>query len=92
MSESGLFSSTIFDCSVALNDVEDSMMDSVEVGLKYGEPSVLNTGPSASGETNSIQVSLTPAAQCKAGFEPYNERPLAEQKSPVLTVQTTQPA
>ena len=41
---------------------------------------------------NSIQVSLTPAAQCRAGFEPYDERRLAEQKSPVLTAQTTQPA
>ena len=35
----GLFSGTILDCSVALNDVEDNiMMDSVKVGLKYGEP------------------------------------------------------
>ena len=39
----------------------------------------LNTDPS--GETNSIQVSLTPAAQCKAEFEPCDERCLAEQKS-----------
>ena len=39
MSENGLFSSTILDCFVALNDVEDNlMMDSVKVGLKYGEP------------------------------------------------------
>ena len=37
MSENGLISSTILDCSVALNDVEDNMMDSVKVGLKYGE-------------------------------------------------------
>ena len=29
MSENVLFSSTILDCSVALNDVEDNMMDSV---------------------------------------------------------------
>ena len=41
---------------------------------------------------SSIQVSLTPAAQCRAGFEPCDERRLAEQKSPVLTAQTTQPA
>ena len=34
---------------------------------------------------DSIQVSLTPAAQCRAGFEPCDERRLAEQKSPVLT-------
>ena len=27
MSENGLFSSTKLDCSVALNDVEDNMMD-----------------------------------------------------------------
>ena len=52
--------------------------------------SLFNTDPS--GETNSIQVSLTPAAQCRAEFEPCNERRLAEQKSPVLTAQTTQPA
>ena len=38
------------------------------------------------------KVSLTPAAQCRAGFEPCDERRLAEQKSPVLTAQTTQPA
>ena len=38
MSENGLFLSTIPDCSVALNDVKDNMMDSVKVGLKYGEP------------------------------------------------------
>ena len=38
MSENGLFSSTILDCSVALKDVEDNMIDSVKVGLKYGEP------------------------------------------------------
>ena len=38
MSEHGLFSSTVLDCSVALDDVEDNMMDSVKVGLKYGEP------------------------------------------------------
>ena len=37
MSENGLSSSTILDCSVAFNDVEDNMMDSVKVGLKYGE-------------------------------------------------------
>ena len=36
-----------------------------------------------SGETNSIQVSLTPAAQCTGGFEPCDEWRLAEQKSPV---------
>ena len=41
---------------------------------------------------NSKQVSLTPAAQCRARFEPCDERRLAEQKSPVLTAQTTQPA
>ena len=35
---------------------------------------------------------FTPAAQCRAGFEPCGERRLAEQKSPVLTAQTTQPA
>ena len=39
----------------------------------------------------SIQVSLTPAAQCGAGFAPCDERRLAEQKSPLLTAQTTQP-
>ena len=39
---------------------------------------------------NSKQGSLTPAAQCRAGFEPCDERRLAEQKSPVLTGQTTQ--
>ena len=41
MSENGLFSSIILGCSVALNDVGDNniiMMDSVKVGLKYGEP------------------------------------------------------
>ena len=38
MSENGLFSSTILDCSLALSDVEGNMMDSVKVGLKYGEP------------------------------------------------------
>ena len=37
MSENGLSSSTILDCSVAVNDVADNMMDSVKVGLKYGE-------------------------------------------------------
>ena len=37
MSENGLFSSTILDCSVALNGFEDNMIDSVKVGLKYGE-------------------------------------------------------
>ena len=35
-----------------------------------------------------IQVSLKPAAQCRAEFEPCDERRLAEQKSPVLTAQT----
>ena len=40
----------------------------------------------------SKQVSLTPAAQCRAGCEPCDERRLAEQKSPVLAAQTTQPA
>ena len=40
----------------------------------------------------SKQVSLTPAAQRGAGFEPCDERRLVEQKSPVLTAQTTQPA
>ena len=35
---------------------------------------------------------FTPAARCRAGFEPCGERRLAEQKSPVLTAQTTQPA
>ena len=38
MSENGLLSSTILDCSVVLDDVDDNMMDSVKVGLKYGEP------------------------------------------------------
>ena len=38
---------------------------------------LLNTDPS--GETNSIQISLTSAAQCKAGFEPCDEQRLAEQ-------------
>ena len=38
MSENGLFSSARLDCSVALSDVEDSMMDSVKVGLKDGGP------------------------------------------------------
>ena len=37
MSENRLFSSTILHCSVALNNVEDNMMDSVIVGLKFGE-------------------------------------------------------
>ena len=37
MSENELFSSAIRDRSVALNDVEDNRMDSVKVGLKYGE-------------------------------------------------------
>ena len=41
---------------------------------------------------SSIQVSLTPAAQRKAGFEPCDEWRLAKQKSLVLTAQTTQPA
>ena len=41
MSENGLFSSTILACSVALNDVEDSIMASVKVGFKYGEHSVI---------------------------------------------------
>ena len=36
---------------------------------------------------SSKQVSLTSAAQCRAGFEPCDERHLAEQKSPVLTAQ-----
>ena len=40
----------------------------------------------------SKQVSLTPTAQCRAGFEPYDEQCLAEQKSPILTAQATQPA
>ena len=31
----------------------------------------------------SKQVSLTPAAQCRAGFEPCEERRLSEQKSPL---------
>ena len=53
------------------------------------EPTTLNTDPS--GETNSIQVSLTPAAQCRAGFEPCDEQRLAKQKLPILTAQTTQP-
>ena len=45
MSENGLSSSTILDCSVTLNDVEDNMMDSLKVGLKYGEPCyTLNDG------------------------------------------------
>ena len=43
-------------------------------------------------ETHSIQVSLTAAAQFRAGFEPCDEWCLAEQKSPILTAQTTQPA
>ena len=30
-------------------------------------------------------------AQCRAGLQPCDERRLAEQKSPVLTAQTTQP-
>ena len=34
MSENGLFSSTILPCSVALNDVEDNMIDSVKVGME----------------------------------------------------------
>ena len=38
MPENGLFSGTILDCSVTLNDVEDKMIDSVKVGLKCGEP------------------------------------------------------
>ena len=37
MSENGFFSRTILDCSVALNDVENNMMDSANVCLKYGE-------------------------------------------------------
>ena len=51
---------------------------------------LLNTEPSR--ETNSIQFSLTPAAQCRAGFEPCDERRPAKQKSPVLTAETAQPA
>ena len=35
--------------------------------------------------SKSIQVSLTPAAKCRAGFEPCSERRLAEQKLPILT-------
>ena len=38
-----------------------------EVGISRKQ-SILNTDPS--GETHSIQVSLTPAAQCRTGFEP----------------------
>ena len=38
------------------------------------------------------QVSLTPAGLCRAGFEPWDERRLAEKKSPVSTAQTIQPA
>ena len=41
---------------------------------------------------NSIHVSLTPADQRTAGFEPCDERRLAEHNSPVLTAQKTQPA
>ena len=49
---------------------------------------LFNTDRSA--ETNSIQVSFTPAAQCRAGFEPCDEPRIAEQKPPVLTALTTQ--
>ena len=49
---------------------------------------MFNTDPC--GKPISIQVSLTPDAQCRAGFEPCDERRLAEQKSPILTAQTTQ--
>ena len=41
MSENGLFSSTILNCSVALNDVEDNTINSVKVGLKYMENRVI---------------------------------------------------
>ena len=54
------------------------------------QKSVLNTDPS--GETNFLQLSLTPAAQRRAEFEPYDERHLVEQKSLILTAQATQPA
>ena len=53
-------------------------------------PKILNTYPS--GETKFIQVTLTAAPQCRAGFESYDERCLAEQKSTVLTAETAQPA
>ena len=36
-----------------------------------------------------LQVSLTPAVQCSAGFQSGDERRLPEQKSPVFTAQTT---
>ena len=39
------YSRVLLDCSVALDDIEDYMMDSVKVGLKYGEPCyTLNDG------------------------------------------------
>ena len=45
-----------------------------------------------SGETIQKSFLFSHAAQCRAGFEPCDERRLAEQKSPILTAQTTQPA
>ena len=79
MSENGLFSSNILDCSVALNNIENNMIDSVKVGLNMEN------------RPNKFSF-LAPTAQCRAGFEPFDERRLAEQKSPILTAQTTQPA
>ena len=43
-------------------------------------------------ENKSKQVSLAPAARCRAGFEPCDERRLDEQKSPVLAAHISQPA
>ena len=79
MSENGLFSSTILDCSVALNDVENNMIDSVKVGLNMEN------------RPNKFSF-LAPAAQYRDEFEPCGERRLAEHKSPILTAQTIQPA
>ena len=45
-----------------------------------------------SGSSHSIQVSLTPAVHCIAGFYTCAKRHLAEKKSLVLTAQATQPA
>ena len=50
--------------------LEEDVSD--EVDADSDEPSL----------TSFIQVSLTPAAQCRAEFEPCDEQRLAEQKSP----------
>ena len=64
--------------TVSITEIDH--MDQVDIkhGLEWGN--------------NSKQVFLTPVAQCRAEFEPCDERHLAERKSPVLTAQTIQPA